>query len=118
MGSRPKAPKLPPPPPPPIDEADRAPIDAALAKKSAMSLAGYRKTFLSPRGPGGPTSPAHQPAEAPAQPPRLATPRAGPNPNNIGVPAPGEPYARAPAPGTTPNPLDAPVTRRVLRLFS
>lgn len=53
MGSAPKAPKAPPPPPAPIDEADRAPVDAALAKKAALSMLGYRKAFLQPRGPSG-----------------------------------------------------------------
>lgn len=85
MGSKPKAPK-PPPPVAIIDEADRAPIDAALARKSSMSLLGYRQTFLSPRGPdewvGTGDKPPHQPEEAPTT---TFPPASLPPPRTIGV---------------------------------
>lgn len=89
MGSAPKMPKAPPPPPAPIDEADRAPIDAALAKKSALSMLGYRKNFIQPRGPdegtpGAPKAPDwQQPENAAPEPEQSQGPVQAPGPNGL-----------------------------------
>jgi hypothetical protein len=91
MGGSRKLPAAPPPPQAPKDEADAVPQAALTAQRTLAAMLGYRNTFTTPRGPGGPSwaPPSTTPAIAAQKPVGL--------PSADGTGRPG-PYRAAPAP--------------------